>query len=372
MIKNPPHKIRFNNALHKDFADELFSKVDDYFKSNKISRNANTEMKLKGILMFLLLITPYFILLIYPLPFLQMLLLSIISGIGLVGVGFNISHDACHNAYSSNPKINRLLGLTFNLVGINAYLWKIKHNLSHHVFTNIYYKDEDLLESDGVRLSPDAPYKPIHRFQHIYYFLFYPLYSFLWVFIYDFQVFFRFNGNGSINPDKKHPRNEVIIFVVSKIIYFFTALVIPFYFIEAPWWQILICFLSMHAVAGVIMACVVKLGHIVENVIHVKPDENGVIQNSWMVHELETTSNFSIHNKFISWFTGGLNYQIEHHLFPRTCSVHYSKISPIILEVTRKYHLPYNTNKNMLTGLISHYKILKHFGSPDSVNMATT
>ena len=369
MINSFSYKVRFNNSMHRAFAEELNSKVDHYFKSNHISRYANTSMKLKGAFMFLLLSVPYIILLTIPLPFYQMVLLSTLSGIGMVGVGFNICHDACHNAYSQNPKINRLLGYGFNLLGINAYLWKIKHNLSHHTYTNIYHKDEDLLESDGVRLSPEAPYKKIYRFQHIYYFLFYPLYSFIWVFVYDFQVFFRFNGNGSSDPMKKHPLKEVIVFIASKLIYFLFALVLPFYLMEAKWWEILICYLSMHAIAGVIMACVVKLGHIVDNVSHAIPDEDGIIQNSWMVHELEVSSNFSIDSPFVSWFSGGLNFQIEHHLFPRTCSVHYPKISPIILEITKKYGFPYHINKTMVSGLLSHYKTLKRLGSPNSTQV---
>lgn len=320
--------------------------------------------------MFLLLSVPFLMLLLFPMPFYLMLLLSLLSGVGMVGVGFNICHDACHSAYSSYPKINRLLGYGFNLLGINAYLWKIKHNLSHHTYTNVYHKDEDLLESDGVRLSPEAAHKAIHRFQHIYYFLFYPLYSFIWVFVYDFQIFFRFSGNGSSNPNKKHPVPEVIIFVVSKLLYFVFAIVIPLFVIEAKWWEILICFMSMHGIAGIIMACVVKLGHIVDNVSHAVPDENGIIQNSWIVHELEVSSNFSIDNRFISWFTGGLNFQIEHHLFPRTCSVHYSQISPIIQELTKKHGFPYHVNKNMLSGLLSHYKTLKRLSLPGNPQVA--
>jgi len=366
MITNSPSKISFNNSIYKEFSEELQTQVGDYFKLNKISRFANLEMKLKSLLMVLLLLVPYGILLFFHLPFFQMILLSILSGIGVVGVGFNISHDACHNAYSSSSKINKLLGFSFNLVGMNAYLWKIKHNLAHHTYTNIYGKDEDLFEGDDIRLSPDAPYKPIHRFQHIYYFLFYPLYLIIWIFIYDFQILFRFNGNGSPDPNKKHPSSELFLFILFKAIYITSALVLPFYLIEAKWWEILICYLTVQGVAGVIMAWVVKLGHSVENVIHVQPDENGVVQNSWMVHELQTTSNFSVNNPFVSYFTGGLNFQIEHHLFPRICSVHYSKISPIVAEVLKKYQLPYNLHKNMITGLVSHYKFMKRLSFPDS------
>jgi linoleoyl-CoA desaturase len=372
MTINSTSRVRFNNAGDKAFAEELHREVDAYFAVNKISRHANAAMIFKSVVVVLLLLVPYGILLLFPLPFGQMLLLATVSGIGMVGVGFNIAHDACHNAYSSSPKINRILGLTFNLLGINAYLWKIKHNLSHHTYTNIYHKDEDLLESDNVRLSPDAAYKPIHRFQHIYYFLFYPLYSIIWIFAYDLQIFFRYNGNGSPNPDKKHPFPEVIIFIVTKIAYVFFALIVPFYFIQAEWWKILACFLSMHAVAGIIMASVVKLGHIVDNTMHVKPDEQGVVQNSWMVHELQTSSNFSIHSPLVTWFTGGLNFQVEHHLFPRICSIHYPKLSPIVKAVIQKYHLPYNVNKNMATGLLSHYKFLKRLSVPNAVEHAVS
>lgn len=358
--------IRFDNTLHKDFSSELKRKVDYYFKLNNINCFANAEMKVKAVIMVSLLITPYIVLLLFPLPFPWMLLLGAISGIGMVGVGFNISHDACHNALSSVSRTNLLLGYSFNVVGISAYLWKIKHNLSHHTYTNIYHHDEDLLESDNVRLSPDAAYKPIHRFQHIYYFLFYPLYSIMWIFSYDLQIFFRFNGNGSSNPNKKHPRSEVIIFIVSKIAYVVVAMIVPLLFMHGKWWEILLCFLTMHSVAGVIMACVVKLGHIVDNVKHFRPNEKGVIENSWMVHELETSSNFSMNSKFITWFSGGLNFQIEHHLFPGICSVHYSKINPIVKEVTKKYNLPYNFHETMIAGLRSHYRNLKYFGSSEN------
>jgi linoleoyl-CoA desaturase len=354
--------IHFDSSRHEDFINELSLKVDAYFTEKGISRFATMGTKLKGVLMVILYLVPYMLFFLYEFPFPVMLSLSVISGIGLVGIGFNISHEACHNSYSQNSKVNHLLGYSFNLMGVNSYLWKIKHNISHHVYSNIYTHDEDLLESDGVRLSPNAPHKSIHRLQHIYYFMFYPLYTLIWIFSYDFQVLKRFNG--SVNPLGKHPVSELVIFYLSKLLYIVLGIVIPLIYMNGKWWQILSCFILIHAVAGIIMACVVKLGHIVDTVEHFEPDENGMIQHAWAVHVLKTSSNFSMDNAFIGWFTGGLNYQIEHHLYPGTCSEHYPAIAPIIKDVSERYGLPYHCHKSMWSGLKSHYRILKRLGNP--------
>lgn len=316
----------------------------------------------KAALMFLLFVGPYILMISFHFEFYQLLLLSVIAGVGMAGIGFNIAHDACHNAFSKNPAVNRILGLGFNLIGMSDYIWKITHNVFHHTYTNVYEKDEALKESNAFRFSPDAPHRPILRFQHLYALPSYSLYTLTWLFLYDFEKLLKYNGYGSADPADKHPLSEILILISSKLIYLFVALIIPIFFTGLNVWTVIICFLVMHLVAGTLTTTFAQPAHIVESTVHITPDDDGNIEHNWMVHEMMTTTNYGTKNKFITWFTGGLNFQIEHHLFPKVCSVHYESIAPIVKGAALKYGIPYNEIGSHRVAVLEHLKMLKELG----------
>ncbi len=297
-----------------------------------------------------------------------MLLLWFFMGIGMAGIGFSVSHDALHGAYSSNNTVNKLLGYTFDLLGANGYIWKITHNVVHHTYTNIYEHDEDLEVAAFIRLSPHAAYKPIHKIQHILAFIAYGFASLFWVFVKDYKHFLMSN----IGPyeNKNHPLSEWITLFVTKLIYYGYILVIPYLVLSISWWQLLIGFLILHLTSGVILGVIFQLAHVVEGTEHPTENEEGNIENAWAIHQMETTSDFAHDNKILCWYIGGLNYQIEHHLFPKICSIHYPQISSITRQIAKNHDVPYHYQPTLRAAIRSHYRTLKRFGKSPEAQLA--
>jgi len=352
-------RIRFNNKKYGDFVKDLKESVNQYFETNRVSKHADYRMVLKTICMLSLYIIPYFLIMFGHFSEGIMLCLAVVMGTGLSGIGFSIAHDALHSAYSSNEKVNKFLGMTMNLVGANDYMWKIKHNIKHHTFTNIYEKDEDLSVVKFLRLSPNAPHRGIHRLQHIVAFLAYSLLSLSWVFYTDYNKIFRYKDNA-------HPRKEMIKLFAFKLFYYGYILVLPLCLLPIPWWHVLIGFVAMHLVGGFIITIVFQLAHVVEDTDHPEPEE-GLVDNAWIVHQMETTANFAVRNPVITWFVGGLNFQVEHHLFPQICSIHYPEISQIVERVAKKYDITYYNHHSFWSAVSSHYKTLKKFGRQEAI-----
>lgn len=354
--------VTFPNRDFTGFADEVKRRVAEHFESRGLSRHANAAMVAKTVILLGLTFVPYVLALTNRFSALTMLGFAVAMGIGLAGIGFAISHDALHGAYSSNPRINALLGRTFDLLGANGYMWKITHNVIHHTYTNIEGVDEDLTVSPLLRLSPGAPLLKVHRYQHRYGLAAYSLSTIFWVFAKDFKYFFQ----KDLGPykDKTHDRGEWVNLFASKLVYYGWSIVLPLLVLDIPWWQFAIGYLAMHLTAGFILGVIFQLAHVVEGTEYPVPDDKGRIEEAWLVHEMETTANFARKSRWLSWYVGGLNFQIEHHLFPKTCSVHYPAISPIVEETARKYGVPYNDQPTLMGAVRSHLRMLKKLG-PD-------
>ncbi|MFN0049199.1 MAG: fatty acid desaturase family protein [Cytophagales bacterium] len=356
-------RVKFNNSHYADFTAELKSKVNSYFETKNISTFANGEMVFKTIIMISLYIIPFALILTNRLAEWQMLVCCLVMGIGTAGIGFAVQHDANHGAYSKHEWINKTLGFTLSLVGGSDYMWRIKHNILHHTYTNIHGKDEDISVVQFLRLSPNAPLKPIHRFQHYFAWILYSMLTLFWVLWSDYPKLKRYNGFGSPNADVKHPLHEVILLFAMKAFYFFYSIAIPILILDVAWWKILIGFTVLHLVAGWLITVVFQLAHVVEETDHPHPQADGLVDNSWFVHQLQTTSDFAVNNKLVTWYVGGLNFQVEHHLFPKICSIHYPAISKIVAETTKKYNVPYYHESGLREAVYSHYKALKAFGT---------
>lgn len=357
-------RITFQGKSGEDthFYSELRAKVKKYFEENNISTKANQQMVIKSYLLLLFTFGSYFLILSNLLPVWGKLFLTFCMGTGIAGIGFCIAHDAMHGAYSHSTKINKWLSLTMDLAGSSTYTWHLKHNLSHHSFTNIHHFDEDIRGVKLIRFSPYARFYPFHRYQHLYGFF---LYAFVYlnvVFIYNFQQLFQkeFGAFRKII----HPASEVIKMILWKLFFVFYTIVVPLMILNIPLWQFVLGFLSMSITAGVILGLIFNLAHIVEETNFPLPDQNQKIANTWAIHQLETTNNFAPENKLLTWYCGGLNYQIEHHLFPHICSVHYPAISKIVKETALKYGLPYHSHSTLFQALVSHYKMLKKLSIP--------
>ena len=344
------------------FGDDVKCRVADYFATSGVSMKANASMVVKTVILLAVTFGAYGAILSNQFSPWQMLGLAVVMGVGTAGIGFGIAHDALHGAYSSRPRVNALLGLSFEIVGANGYMWKITHNVIHHTYPNIHGLDEDLEVSPFLRLSPQARLRSIHRFQHLYAFAAYALSTLSWVFIKDYRYFLM----RELGPfrDKQHAGSEVARLFVTKLMYYGYTIVIPLMVLKVAWWQFLIGYLAMHLTAGVILGIVFQLAHVVENTEHPSPESNGQMDNGWMVHQMETTSNFATSNRILSWYVGGLNFQVEHHLFPKVCSVHYPALSRIVRDTAVKHGVPYHHHETLRAAIGSHYRTLKRLGNP--------
>ena len=357
---NTTKNITFPSRDPSHFGEDVKARVAEYFQSRGLSEKANAAMRLKTVILFGITFGAYGLMLTNQVPLWGMLGLAILMGMGIAGLGFSVAHDALHGAYSNKAWVNRLLGFTFDICGANGYMWKITHNVIHHTYTNIEGIDEDLSVSPILRLSPSAPLRPMHRFQHLYAFLAYSTSTLFWVFVKDYKYFLQ----RDLGPykDKKHPRSEVAILLVTKVLYYTWSLVIPLLVLNVTWWQFVIGYLAMHLTAGLILGVVFQLAHVVEGTEFPAPDAAGTMESAWLIHEMRTTADFGRNNALLNWYVGGLNFQVEHHLFPRTCSVHYPAISPIVEQVARECGVPYHAAPTFRAAVRSHLMTLRRLG----------
>ncbi len=346
-----------------EFYSTLSQRVNNYFKTKNISRNANAEMVIKTIFMMSLFFVPYAISLTGVATTLWVyLFLCVIMGLGIAGIGLSVMHDANHGAYSSKPWINEMMGYSLNLVGANAFNWKIQHNVLHHTYTNIYEVDEDISPRGVLRMSPDSPRRSFHRFQHLYAWFLYALMTIVWVVGKDFFRLVRYQNEGLVKKQKADILTEWAILIFTKVVYVIYIFVIPIMVLPFAWYQILLGFAVMHFVAGFILAIVFQPAHVVEGTSYLMPDINGTLENSWAIHQLHTTTNFAHNNRILSWYVGGLNFQVEHHLFPNICHVHYRHLSAIVEKTAEEFGLPYKMKETFWDALVAHAHMLKELG----------
>lgn len=355
------HKVTFAPGEQR-FIAEMKDRVQSYFRERGISPKANGAMVLKTVIMIALVAGPYAAIMSNRLSPWMMLALCVVMGVGVAGCGFSIAHDALHGAYSSRRRVNEWLGLIFDLNGGSSYMWKITHNVIHHTYTNIQGIDEDLDVSPLLRLSPTSPHRPMHRYQHWYVLAAYSMTTLFWVFVKDFQYLAR----RDLGPYRNivHPTREVVKLLAMKAIYYSYMIVAPLLVLDIAWWHFAIGFVALHVTAGLILSLVFQLAHVIEGPVQFAAREQPVMTDAWFVHEMKTTANFARSNRLLCWYVAGLNFQVEHHLFPKVCSVHYPAICQIVQDVAERHGVPYHHHPTFRGALRSHWRMLKRFGQP--------
>jgi linoleoyl-CoA desaturase len=350
-------KVTFQNNP-QPFFQSLKKSVDQYFLEKKMKKTGDWRLHLKTLILIPGALALYIFLLWGSYPAWAGMLLSLVMGFTLVGIAFNVMHDACHGSFSSHKWVNNILSLTMNALGSNATIWKMKHNILHHTYTNIDGLDDDIAKSPVLRHCETQPWKRFHRFQHIYMFAVYSLSTLLWLLLTDNMKYF---SRKIVSTEMKMTTSEHILFWVSKLLYVFFYAVLPIMVVGfLPW---LLGYMIVNLTMGLTLAVVFQLAHVVEITTFEQAGEKpSVIHQEWAVHEVLTTADFAPGNKIITWFVGGLNYQIEHHLFPRISHVHYPAISRIVREECKKFNLPYNYYPKMLQAVASHYRVMRRLG----------
>jgi linoleoyl-CoA desaturase len=282
-------------------------------------------------------------------------------GLGVAGVGMSVMHDAIHGSFSASSKLNKFFGASIYLLGGNVYNWDVQHNKLHHTYTNLHDIDEDITGKFMLRLSSGDKLKAVHRFQHIYAFFLYSLMtiSFLWK---DFKEIGLYNKMAESGLVKPYPRKELVNLIISKIAYVLFIGVLPMMVLDITFGQGFAGFMAMHCTAGIILSTVFQLAHIVEGAGQPAVDDKGNIENAWAIHQLNTTANFAGNNKILSWYIGGLDYQVEHHLFPNISHIHYPAIASIVKSTAEDFGIVYNNKQSFINGLRSHVRMLHNLG----------
>jgi linoleoyl-CoA desaturase len=343
------------------FFRTLNSRVNNYFKENNIQKTGNWKLYVKTIIMFAVFLTPYFLILMLDMPFWVHLLLTIVIGIGMAGVGMNVMHDGNHGSYSNKNWINKFMGGTIYILAGNVYNWQVQHNVLHHTYTNIPGHDEDLDAGRVIRFTKEAKWYSFHRFQQYYSVFLYGLLTFNWAITTDFKQMRSYLKRKLSYGEAKSPKILWTTLIITKMIYVSIWIVLPMV-LGITWWKVLIGFFVMHYTAGLILSVVFQLAHVVKETTNPIPNENGEIENTWAIHQLFTTTNFAPKNQIINWYTGGLNHQVEHHLFPNISHIHYGKIAKIVKETAKECNLPYYEYKTFRGAVIAHFKHLKELG----------
>lgn len=320
-------------------------------------------MKLKTINMLAIYFVPYILMLTLDPSGIWVFLAFALMGVGMAAVGMSVMHDAAHGAYHKSPKINDLIASSIYLISGNLTTWRLQHNVLHHTYTNIEGLDDDLDTRGLLRLHPDQVHKKMHRFQVWYAPLLYSLLTLNWVVMKDFSQLIRYQQEGVAKLNAKDLRNEWIKLVGTKVLYFSLFVVMPIALLSVSWYVPVLAFVIMHAIAGFILSFVFQLAHVVDHVqTHSMPEDESPMQDAFLEHQLQTTSDFARRSKIVSWFVGGLNFQVEHHLFPHICHIHYPAISEIVRKTAEEFGLPYYEHKTLWQAVRSHLNSLRIYG----------
>lgn len=347
------------SSVQQSFHSELKKRISAYFKEAGKPTTGDFSLFLKAIILIVSFLAVYIHLVFFtPGAFLAIVECLVLGGL-TAAIGFNVMHDGAHGSFSRYKWINELAGLSLNFLGANNFLWKVKHNVIHHAYTNIDGIDDDIDAKPFLRLCETQKYYKVHRYQHLYFWAAYSLLYLWWVFIMDYKKYFQ-QRIGPI-PLKTMGIGDHVTFWAFKILHMSLFIFIPIYTVGAiPW---LIGFLVYTLFAGFILSVVFQLAHTVEHTHFPVPDEaTGRIEDEWAVHQLKTTANFATRNKLVSWLVGGLNFQVEHHLFPKISHIHYPAISKIIKKACEEYGIQYIEYSRVRYAFVSHVAFLRQMG----------
>lgn len=349
---------KFSNVPHS-FHAELKKRIGSYFEEVGKSTTGDYQLFLKAIILSISFALVYIHLVFFtPAVWLQ-IIESVILGCLVAAIGFNVMHDGAHGSFSKYKWVNVFAAFSLNILGGNSFMWNMKHNVIHHAFTNVDGVDDDIDIQPWMRMSESQKKYRMHKYQHLYFWVLYSLLYIFWIFVLDYQKYFK----GKIgNMQLKHMSiGDHLTFWGFKLFHLFLFIGLPIYMVGFSSW--LISFLIFTLVAGFVLSIVFQLAHTVEHTAFPMPNEvSGKLDDEWAIHQLKTTANFATHNKLVSWLVGGLNFQIEHHLFPKISHVHYPAISKIIREACREYGINYIEYPRVRYAVASHVAFLKEMG----------
>ncbi len=348
-------KFDGDNSFHR----ELRRRVDAEFKRSGTRPRDSARMYLKTAAILLTFALTYVALVWFAASWWLGLPLALVLGMAMASIGFNIMHDGGHQAYSERRWINRLMALALDMVGGSSYIWQWKHARFHHTWVNVAGHDSDIDLGVLGRLSPLQPRRPWHRWQHVYLWPLYGVTAIRWHLYGDFRD--MLTGTVGERPFDRPKGWNLAGFVIGKLVFFTLAFGVPLMFHSIG--TVLLFYALVSAVAGVLLALVFQMAHVVEEAAFPEPDETGrQMATPWAIHQLETTVDFARGNRVLGWLIGGLNFQIEHHLFPRISHVHYPMVARVVEHTCREFGVTYREHRTFGAGIASHYRWLRALG----------
>jgi linoleoyl-CoA desaturase len=361
VVANPHARPKF--AANDGFQATLRRRVEEYFARTGKKERDCAAMYWKTAVILGVFFASYIALVFFATTWWQVVLASLLLG-GAAGlIGFNIQHDGSHLAYSDRPWMNKLTAMSMDLIGASSYLWHWKHIASHHIYVNITDHDADVDLGAFARVTPHQPHYFFHRLQHFYLWALYGFMTIRWHLYGDFRDLITRDVGG--HPIPRPRGREMAIFIAGKVVFFPLAFVLPMFF--HTWWKVLLVYALVAGTIGIVLSIVFQLAHCVEEADFPVPDETtNRMEDNWMVHQIHTTVDFARNSKLLCWLLGGLNFQVEHHLFPKICHVHYPEISKIVEATCREFGIRYNEHKTLWAGLVSHYRWLRRMSRPDA------
>jgi len=346
-------------ATTRSFHTELKTRINQYFEESGRAVTGDFSLLLKAIILISTAIGLYVHLVFFTPPVAWVLLECVLLGCVVAAVGFNVMHDGAHGSFSRFSWMNKLAAYTLGVMGGSPYMWNSKHNLIHHMYTNIEGHDDDINIQPWMRMTPEQPKYALHRYQHFYFWFLYCMLYLSWVFAMDYQKYFsRQIGAVDLKPMST---GDHISFWGFKALNLLLFIALPVYMVGfLPW---LGGFLLSMAVTGFVLSMVFQLAHTVEHAAFPTPNvTTGKMDDEWAIHQVRTTANFATDSKVVSWLVGGLNFQIEHHLFPKISHVHYPAISKIVQQVCHEFDVTYNNYKHTRSAIASHVGFLRQMG----------
>lgn len=362
VIKTSPEPVRWLQFVGQlGFRKAVIERVEEYMTANRLSARDVPAMYAKGLIMLVWWLGSYLALLLAGLPWAVNAALCVSFGLASAGLGFNVMHDAIHGGYSNRSRVNRIFGWSGEVVGLSSFIWRQQHNVWHHTYTNISGLDEGLEAEGTMRWSPRDPWKPIFRLQHLYWPIIYALSASSLLLVRNFKVYFTGKSGKTFQYPKMLLDDKIVFwsFRLANALIFF---VLPMFFFA--WHEVLIGFALATITAGLVMATILQLSHVMASVEFPEPTGDPLrIENEWAIHQMQTTIDFAPNNRLLNFYVGGLNYQIEHHLFPQFCHLHYPRIAPIVRQVCEEFGVSYRSYPTLRAALAYHVRSLRWLGT---------
>ncbi|MBV9961527.1 MAG: fatty acid desaturase [Parafilimonas sp.] len=349
----------FKPSFIKNSDAELFQQLRKEVHTivGKLEERRRVDITLKAILFPSLYILAYLAALRWCAEGIVYYCCYFMMGFLLVLNFLNLIHEAVHGTLFKNKRVNNWYVHFFDLMGANSYIWKIRHIRLHHNYPNVMGWDSDFEQSPLARVFPHAPFSKLHKYQHIYLPLFYPLYLINWLLIRDFKDFF--NRRKLVwKVIDRIPFVEFVKLFLFKAAFIFYTIVLPIILLGVSWEQSIAGFLIMMFTASIVSLLVLLSPHASTESDFPVPDEKGHMPTGWFRHQLSCTNDVKEDNWFIRFFMGCFNYHIAHHLFPSVNHVYYPEVTHAIREFAQKNKLPYRQFP-LTTSLRNHYKLLR-------------